>query len=182
MASLECCSRTVVAHFSETPSVSSNCYIWSHHGHCQAVSPDYRTQFQNSYSLTSCPCQVRGLFHNQGSTKPLFLLWGKKVNTAIVVAEERHCKVQRRLNGYDFTTGSLTPQPCSIVFQDFVIQTLLCLFVFPLEKAVQAQRVMQLGYLSVCFAFVFYQLGECWSKCLVKFHQFYHCYFFLRLT
>ena len=94
MASLECCSRTVVAHFSETPSVSSSCYIWSHHGHCQAVSPDYWTQFQHSYSLTSCPCQVRGLFHNQCSTKPLFLLWGKKVNTAIVVAEVRHCKAR----------------------------------------------------------------------------------------
>ena len=85
---------------------------------------------------------------------------------------------QRRLNGYDSTTGSFTPLPCSIVFQDFVTQTLLCLYVFPLEKAVQDQQVMQLGYLSVCCAFIFYQLGECWSKCLVRFHQFYHCYFF----
>lgn len=95
--------------FPETPSISSNCYIWSLHGHGQAVSPDYWTQLQNSYSLTSCSCQVRGIFHNEGSTKPPSLLWGKESQSAIMVTEGRCCKFQRRLNGYGSTTDSLTP-------------------------------------------------------------------------
>lgn len=69
-------------------SISSNCYIWSLHGHGQAVSQNYWTQLQNSYSLTSCSCQVRGIFHNEGSAKHSFSTLGKKVNTAIMVTEE----------------------------------------------------------------------------------------------
>lgn len=68
---MKCQSRSI-------PTMSSNCYIWPCHGLYQAVSPDCWPGLQSSYSPTSCSCQVRGGFHNQGRARHLFLLWGKK--------------------------------------------------------------------------------------------------------
>lgn len=91
--------------FLETPPCHQHCYIWSCHGHCQAVPPDSWPGLQSA-SPCVYSCQVRRGFHNPGSTRYPFLLCEKENNLDCQGMWMRCCSRQRGPYGHGWASGS----------------------------------------------------------------------------
>lgn len=140
--------------FFRNSSISSNCYIWSlRHG--QVVSPDYWTQLQNSYSLTSCSCQVRGNISQWSRYKTLLLYFGGRKSSQLSWSQEGRCCKSEEVEWlwfYHWLTYTLALKYCFLGLCYIDLIMFLCVSSW---KAVQAQWVM-FGLFECLFCFLLF--------------------------